>query len=108
MLFLFFLSSQSRISVTHKYIYDFLIFKSLHVIEYAILYFFLFRAFSRNKINFLIPMIIAIFYSMTDEFHQTFVPTRSGKLQDVAIDFLGVILMYTFIKKYLKVLKRVL
>lgn len=31
-------------------------------------------------------------YAISDEIHQTFVPGRSGQVQDVLIDFLGVII----------------
>lgn len=32
---------------------------------------------------------LAVLYGMTDEFHQTFVPGREGRLTDVLIDGLG-------------------
>lgn len=35
---------------------------------------------------------LAIMYAMTDEYHQTFVPTRAGTWADVAIDGCGVVL----------------
>lgn len=115
MLFIFFLSSQTKISITHQFASDFAIFKTLHMIEYAILYFLLFRALypikNKNlsfKSKLIIPIIIGFFYSITDEFHQLFVATRSGQLRDTCFDLLGIILMYALIKKYLTALKKYL
>ncbi len=36
-----------------------------------------------------IALIIAIAYAITDEFHQTFIPGRSGELLDVIYDTIG-------------------
>ena len=115
MIFIFFLSSHTKVSVTHYFISDFIIFKTLHIIEYAILYFLLFRAFYpinnkwlSLKYKFILPIIIGFFYSVTDELHQLFVPTRSGQLKDTGFDLLGIILMYTFIKKYFNDIKKYL
>ena len=35
---------------------------------------------------------LAFLYAVSDEFHQTFVPGRSGRLMDVAIDILGILI----------------
>jgi VanZ family protein len=34
---------------------------------------------------------VAVFYAATDEFHQTFVPSREGCVRDVMIDSTGAI-----------------
>ncbi|OGK23408.1 hypothetical protein A3A46_03100 [Candidatus Roizmanbacteria bacterium RIFCSPLOWO2_01_FULL_37_13] len=139
MALIFYLSSRLRVSATGKFLFDFLIFKALHVIEYAILYLLLFRAFysiknqqpARNATpasnashsdagwhsvaggltiskKFLYPIIISILYAVLDELHQTFVPTREGKLRDAIIDAAGIILMYIYIKNNLKIIKKFL
>jgi len=41
---------------------------------------------------YIFAMIFCIFYAATDEFHQTFVPGRSGQISDVLIDTAGAIL----------------
>ena len=53
--------------------------------------------------------IVAFLYAASDELHQTFVPTREGKPRDIAIDTIGMFLMYsyskykyTFVKRFLK------
>ncbi|MDH7476691.1 MAG: VanZ family protein [Microgenomates group bacterium] len=115
MVFIFFLSSQHKISVTHKFLFDFIIFKTLHLIEYAILYFLLFRSFFKtfyqnlsSKINFFYPFILSFLYAISDEFHQTFIATRQGLFRDVIIDTLGIFLMYIYIKKRFKIVKKFL
>ena len=115
MALIFYLSSRLRVSATGKFLFDFLIFKMLHIIEYAILYLLLFRAF--HSINnqqltisnkFLYPLFISILYALSDELHQTFVPTREGKARDVIIDTAGILLMYIYIKNNIKVIKKFL
>ncbi|OGK41643.1 hypothetical protein A2954_07220 [Candidatus Roizmanbacteria bacterium RIFCSPLOWO2_01_FULL_37_12] len=112
---IFYLSSRLHAQVTGKFLFDFLIFKSLHMIEYAILYFLLLRAFysiskSYLTINhkFLYPLLISILYAASDEIHQTFVPTREGKIRDVFIDTAGIIMMYIYIKHNISAVKKFL
>ena len=74
---------------------QFLIFKSLHIIEYGFLYVLWYRALRntthyKTKTIMCISFVIAILYAFTDELHQQFVPTREGRLRDVGIDTLGV------------------
>ena len=96
MIIIFVLSSRQSVEVSSEFIINFFVFKSFHVIEYAILYFLVFRGFYRN----LHPrasrnaFIISLLYAITDEIHQTFVPTREGKLRDVFIDLIGITLAY--------------
>src|SRR3989344_6509481 len=103
MTLIFFLSSRLRVSVTGEFLFDFIFFKSLHMIEYAILYFLLFRAFYSIKNQqlaignkFLYPLFISILYALSDEVHQTFVPTREGKVRDVIFDTAGILLIYIY------------
>jgi len=69
-----------------------------HVIEYFILGLLLFRAFRGGSTtswkwrwSFLAAMVV-LFYAATDEFHQSFVPTRTASGVDVSIDTIGGIL----------------
>lgn len=71
--------------------------KCCHVIEYAIFGFLVFRAlhYSRNPL----PawswprvggaLLIVFLYAATDEYHQSFVPTRTARVLDVCIDTAG-------------------
>jgi hypothetical protein len=85
---------------------DFVVKKTAHVVEYFILYWLLFRAISEknekiNKKVFVWSIVIAIFYALSDEWHQTFVPGREGTLRDVGFDTIGVLLSTTLIKRNL-------
>jgi VanZ family protein len=85
---------------------DFVVKKTAHVVEYFILYWLLFRASSEgnkkiNKKVFVWSMIVVIFYALSDEWHQTFVPGREGTLRDVGFDTIGVLLSATLIKRNL-------
>lgn len=75
------------------------------MIEYAVLYTLLFRAFlSGKKTNKDTAMkkafIFAVLYAASDEIHQTLVPTREGTVRDVVIDTAGIGIMYMIVKKY--------
>ena len=95
MALIFFLSSRSSFKIASQYWLNFVFFKTLHLIEYAVLAFLLFRAFVRAngfsfKKSFYCSLLLALAWAMTDEFHQTFVLTRQGSIRDVFIDFLGI------------------
>jgi VanZ family protein len=105
---IFYLSSSSNAGspLFDMGIYNFFVKKIAHVAEYAFLYFLLFRAFhagirgpnARAK-AFLCSAAIAILYAASDEYHQTFVPLREGRLRDVLIDTFGIFLMYLFLRR---------
>ncbi len=69
-----------------SYLYHFFIFFWLS--------FFLSIAFTRaRKISLIIPAIfISLFYAVSDEFHQLFIPGRAGSFGDFLIDSLGIFL----------------
>lgn len=72
-----------------------LIRKAGHLTEYAILAILAARAFSTSSQAFLrirwfwISLILVIAYSLSDEFHQMFVPTRGASIHDSMIDTVG-------------------
>jgi VanZ family protein len=75
---------------------DYILRKIAHVVEYFIFTLLLWVAFKGSfKMNtvslFIFPVVLSILYAASDEFHQTFVPTRSGTVHDVLIDSIGVI-----------------
>ena len=43
--------------------------------------------------------IIGVLYAISDEYHQTFVPLRDGRVRDVVIDSIGIFLMYLFLRR---------
>jgi VanZ family protein len=71
----------------------FLVRKAAHVTEYAILTGLLFRALRGLMAGFWRPAVVALVSAMifaaADEFHQTFVPSRTGSIYDILIDFCG-------------------
>jgi len=44
-----------------------------------------------------ITIILCVAYAASDEYHQTFVPGRTGKFTDVLIDLCGIVIGYLFI-----------
>ena len=70
-----------------------LIRKCAHLAEYAILAALLLRAFSKSQERLLSAVasafILAAIYAAFDEFHQSFVPSRTASPYDVAIDTAG-------------------
>jgi VanZ family protein len=62
--------------------------KIIHATEYAGLAFLLARAFGVRR--WWLAIIVGVLYGVSDEFHQTFTPHRSGNdLGDIAADTVG-------------------
>jgi len=72
--------------------------KLAHLTVYALLCFALIYAFTaqyRRSARGLVAgvsLLICLFYGISDEFHQSFVPGRDPSVSDVAADFLGALL----------------
>lgn len=70
--------------------------KNGHVLEYIILAILagtaLFTYNLKGKKAVIYILFICLFYAVTDEFHQMFVPGRTSLVSDVLIDFSGAIL----------------
>lgn len=83
--------------------WDLILRKGAHIAEYGILAFLLWRAIihsvksSRVKTSFSAG-ILALLYAISDEFHQSFVPTRGPSVWDVLIDGIGIILVLWVIR----------
>lgn len=73
---------------------DHFIKESLHLVEFAIVYWFLVGAMLTTReftpVVSLICALIAGFYGITDEIHQSFVPYRSCTVIDGVKDWIGV------------------
>lgn len=85
--------------------------KNAHAFEYlifAILVSILLFSFNmKGKAALIYIMFICLFYAVTDEFHQMFVPGRSSLVSDVLIDFLGSLIgILIFYLIYYKMYKR--
>lgn len=84
--------------------WDFVLRKIAHMMEYGVLAFLSFRAFSQGQSlrrSLAYAVIFSLTYALTDEYHQTFVGGRSGSLNDVFIDSLGIFLSVFIIDKKL-------
>jgi VanZ family protein len=84
---------------THTFdIFHYLLRKSAHCTEYAIFSIFLYHCFlNSNQTEWRAKaagwaVLVAGLYSLTDEFHQAFVPGRTASLIDSGIDTTGAIL----------------
>jgi VanZ family protein len=89
-LWLFPNTSQETLTVVH-----FITRKVAHFTEYAILGFLAARTFRtspRPAISgrwFLISLTLIVTYALVDEYHQSFVPSRTGTISDSLIDIAG-------------------
>lgn len=78
--------------------------KCAHVSEFFILGILVINLISKYnvKYSYLISFIVCVLYASSDEFHQLFVPGRSGQVTDIFIDMIGTIfsllVMYLFNK----------
>jgi VanZ family protein len=89
-------ASSSTLAILH-----FSVRKLGHLTEYAILAVFAARAFrtsSRDFLRrtwFLISLLFVVVYALSDEFHQSFVPSRGASILDSMIDSLGGLIALT-------------
>jgi len=77
----------------------FLVRKTAHLTEYAILAFLLLRALREEESRLrqtIVVLVVAVLFALADEYHQAFVASRTSSLGDAAIDsvgaFLGIII----------------
>jgi VanZ family protein len=82
---IFTLSSFSALG-TDLGVWEYVLPKAFHVLEFAVLGFLLLWATGRESASFL----LGIAYAASDEVHQRFVPGRHGSVMDVLIDAVGV------------------
>ena len=89
-LWLFPHASEATLALIH-----FLIRKAGHLTEYAILALFAARAFRTSAREILrtrwfwVSLLFVVAYSLSDEFHQSFVPSRTASIYDSMIDSSG-------------------
>ena len=89
---------------------SFIVRKCAHMTEYAILGWLAF-AFSgtfemRQKVHYIAALGFAFCYASTDEFHQLFIPGRSGQFTDVCIDTAGAAIGLLLLAILLKIGRR--
>lgn len=103
---IFFFSSLQTVPSPQDTILNFVLKKSAHIFEYAVLYWLTFRAVNFNepdgevyetspqkkRVDYLSPLIFTLIYAIFDEIHQSFIPNRHAKLYDVGFDSVGALL----------------
>ena len=96
MALIFYGSSRQRIQVADQFWLNFLFFKTLHLLEYGILFLLWHLPLYNRGYSSKLAAFLSIVYGISDEIHQKFVPTRTGRLRDVFIDALGVLIFWRF------------
>lgn len=91
---IFILSAQPTLPRHPDTLFDTILKKAGHMVEYGILTFLLWRAISRgrgtlSRSALVTAFVISVLYAASDEYHQTWVPGRHGRLVDVGIDTVG-------------------
>jgi VanZ family protein len=77
---------------------DFWTRKPAHIAEYAVLFLLLYRATTSQRLGIWslkhvsICIGLTLLFAMSDEWHQSFTPSRHGSVVDIGIDSLGVAL----------------
>jgi VanZ family protein len=92
-----------HLSETKLKIFQFVVRKAGHFTEYAILALLAARASrtsSRELLRnrwFWASLLLVVAYSLSDEFHQSFVPSRTGSIYDCMIDSFGGLVALVFL-----------
>jgi VanZ family protein len=102
---IYFISNQPTAELPNLGLWDLLFKKGAHFGAYAILAVFVSRGIGVEKRPFFLPLIIAILYAASDEYHQTFVAGRNGTAKDVLLDasgaFAGLLVLQFWLKQKL-------
>ncbi len=85
MLIIFAFSSRPSDEIPHFPGWDYFIKKGAHALGYGLLVLSYLRIFKAEKKYYLLSWLLAVFYSATDEFHQSFVPGRHASAADVLV-----------------------
>jgi VanZ family protein len=96
---IFFASSLPASRLPYYGAYDVLIKKGGHALGYALLglaYFFALPPRLSTGYKWILALLMAILFALSDEFHQSFVEGRTSTLRDVLIDGIGAALALTF------------
>jgi VanZ family protein len=95
---IFFFSAQPGLS-TNLGKWDYLLRKTAHMTEFAVLCLLLWRALRihlqprREALALALAAALSLAYAASDEFHQTFVAGRTGKVTDVGYDLAGITIL---------------
>lgn len=100
---IFFFSHQPSLPNLDDNLLDLLFKKLAHAFAYAVLMGLWWGALksirAANWRTLLLAFIFTVLYAISDEWHQTFIPHRSGQLADVLVDSAGALLVFIFIRR---------
>ena len=99
-IFIFIQSGKTARVVSYDGNTNFFIHKLAHFFLFSFVYLFAQRSFGNSRK----ALIFTILYGISDEIHQSFVPTRTPSLTDVLIDSGAGLTMYYLVSKYKKFL----
>jgi VanZ family protein len=100
---IFFLSGQPASRLPIFGTYDLFIKKFGHALGYALLgiaYYFALPVRLRIGYKWVLALLMAVLFALSDEFHQSFVEGRNSSLLDVVIDTVGASIALTLIALY--------
>ncbi len=103
--FIFLLSNQPTLPGPELFTWDYVYKKSAHMFVYFVLFLLFYRALRMNKVTVVNASFLALAftftYALSDEFHQTFIPGRTGTIKDLGYDSLGMFIGWLKIHKYI-------
>ncbi|MCB4792531.1 MAG: VanZ family protein [Elusimicrobia bacterium] len=100
---IFYLSSIPNLKTEFGFA-DLILRKMAHITEYGVLFLLTLRALKNSELSwqeksmYLSAVIFSVLYAASDEYHQSFVPTRGPSAIDVGIDSIGVFAGYLVAK----------
>jgi len=94
--FIFIQSSKPAAAVSYVGWFNFFLHKLAHVVVFSLLFLFACRAFRDKKM----ALIFTVLYAISDEYHQSFVVTRTAAFTDVLIDSIAASTVFYLTEKY--------
>jgi hypothetical protein len=102
--FIFIQSSRPSIAVSYVGWFNYFLHKLAHLIVFSLLFLFSARAFQDKKM----ALIFTILYAISDEYHQSFIATRTAAFSDVVIDSIAAGGIFYLSDKYQKKIPQVI
>lgn len=94
--FIYYLSDQPLLKSSLDPLWDTILRKIFHMIEFGVLAFLMSRVLGFHKIGgwkfWLLVLVVSFAYAVYDEVHQSFVQGRYGTIRDMLVDFNGAFL----------------
>lgn len=94
--FIFILSSQQQLPSPSSTLYNYLFKKAAHITVYFVLSWLIDRGLSQTTTlskhtRFRATFMVCLFYAISDEVHQSYIPGRTASLFDIGFDTIGII-----------------